>query len=117
MDTSLLKQMRKNSVKDLKKADNLLKGTADLKKQLEELSSLATWNDSGDIVISPPECEEVEPTNLNRSQSDYNHLTVQISDNDVYTREFVEKVRTVTRSETLRCENVISMFEIRLNEE
>ncbi|GMH50272.1 hypothetical protein TL16_g00729 [Triparma laevis f. inornata] len=92
MDTSLLKQMRKNSVKDLKKADNLLKGTAELKKQLEELSSLATWNDSGDIVISPPECEEVEPKNLNRSQSDYNHLTVQISDNDVYTREFVEKV-------------------------
>eukprot|EP00519_Triparma_laevis_P015356 CAMPEP_0182491142 /NCGR_PEP_ID=MMETSP1321-20130603/722_1 /TAXON_ID=91990 /ORGANISM="Bolidomonas sp., Strain RCC1657" /LENGTH=824 /DNA_ID=CAMNT_0024693401 /DNA_START=93 /DNA_END=2564 /DNA_ORIENTATION=- len=92
MDTSLLKQMRKNSVKDLKKADNLLKGTADLKKQLEELSSLATWNDSGDIVISPPTPPEIEPTNLNRSTSDYNHLTVQVCDNDVYTREFVEKV-------------------------
>jgi len=37
MDGSLMKQMRRNSQKDMKKASDLLKGTEDLKRQLEEV--------------------------------------------------------------------------------
>ena len=48
LDNSVLKMMRKNSRRDSKKADELLKGTEELKKQLEALSTLATWNDQGD---------------------------------------------------------------------
>jgi hypothetical protein len=53
----------------MKKASELLKGTEDLKRQLEELSSLATWNDDGNLIIRPP-TPPPAPSNLNRSVSD-----------------------------------------------
>jgi hypothetical protein len=53
----------------MKKASELLKGTEDLKRQLEELSSLATWNDDGNLIIRPP-TPPAAPSNLNRSVSD-----------------------------------------------
>mmetsp|Transcript_2407 Transcript_2407/g.4996 ORF Transcript_2407/g.4996 Transcript_2407/m.4996 type:complete len:861 (-) Transcript_2407:23-2605(-) len=98
MDSSFMKQMRRNSTKDMKKASELLKGTEDLKRQLEELSSLATWNDDGNLIIRPP-TPPPPPSNLNRSISDKNHLTVQLSDRDSYSREFVEKLTLASLAE------------------
>ena len=70
LDSSLIKKMRQNSRKDMKKASDLLKGTEDLKRQLEELSSLATWNEQGDIVIKTPPRPPPQTVSLNRSISD-----------------------------------------------